>query len=128
MSDVLKRKARLADKLPQLPGYLPEQVACAVIVRLGRRGERKTEPNTSGITVNGQHYSPSSPSPSFLSIFPPRVPCETVGAILCAANRAVFLVPVSISSHRRTKRGGVVKEKGFVGEGVLAHIITCNKS
>lgn len=70
MSDGLKRKACLTDKLPQLPGYLPEQVACAVIVRLGRRGERKTEPDTSQITVNGQHYS-LSPLPVFLSIFPP---------------------------------------------------------
>lgn len=101
MSDGLKRKACLTDKLPQLPGYLPEQVACAVIVRLGRRGERKTEPDTSEITVNGQHYSLFPPLPVFLYLSTrPQVPCETVGAILYTANRAVFLVPVSISSHR----------------------------
>lgn len=72
ISEGLKRKAHLTDTLPQLPGYLPEQVACVVIVRLGRRGESKTEPDTSEITVNGQYYSLSLPPlPVFLSIFPP---------------------------------------------------------
>lgn len=59
---------------------------------------------------------------TILSLFPrlspclstrPQVPRETVGAILCAANRAVFLVPVPISSHRGTKRKGVLKETGL---------------
>lgn len=58
-------------------------------------------------------FSPSIPA--FLSAFStrPQVPCETVGAILYTANRVVFLVPVPISSHRRTKRKGVLKEMGF---------------
>lgn len=69
MSVGLKRKVRLTDKLPQLPGYLPEQVACAVTVRLGEREGRKMEPDTSDITVSGQHFSPSLAV--LLSVFPP---------------------------------------------------------
>lgn len=67
--------------------------------------------DTSELTVNGEHYFLSlPPSLSFCLSTQPQVPCETVGAILYTANRAVFLVPAPIASHKWTKMARVKRD------------------
>lgn len=119
MSDGLKRKACLNDKLPQLPSYLPEQVTCAVIARLGRRGESKTEPNTSEITVNGQYYSLSPPP--CLSLYlstRTQVPVKQQGPFFIPLTGPSFLcLSLSLPTDRQKKRGSG-KREAFVGDSV----------
>lgn len=92
-------RTRLTDQPLQLPGYLVEPAACAVTARLGRRWQG-WKPIPQGL-VNARHYSPTPPTPTPFCLFnPPQASCETVRAILYAANRAAFLVPVASSSHR----------------------------
>lgn len=114
MSHGLKQKPHLADKLPQLPGYL-----CTYRKISFARKEKETR----YLREYSQQSAPLlfSPSLSFalspsslpLSCHPtPSVPCGTVGAFLCAANRAVFLY---LFPQKGKKREGVMKEEGLCG-------------